>query len=124
MAAYVSLINPSALRGCRAALGEYELGLAYMVITASQRDPGEYMLQLQVGSCSRPCPSCVLVPRACRRVCVLDSLHVTVPYKCSQQHRLNCCLGTLRRLTVSPPAAMLPCIVVPYLLRRHRINWH
>lgn len=36
----------------RAALGEYELGLAYMVIAASQRDPGEYMLQLQVGSCA------------------------------------------------------------------------
>lgn len=31
----------------RAALGAYELGLAYMVIAASQRDPGEYMLQLQ-----------------------------------------------------------------------------
>jgi IKI3 family len=37
------------LCGRRAALGGYELGLAYMVITASQRDPGEYMLQLQVG---------------------------------------------------------------------------
>ena len=32
----------------RAALGEYELGLAYMVIiAASQRDPGEYMMQLR-----------------------------------------------------------------------------
>lgn len=42
------LLSCAWVLGCRAALGEYELGLAYMVITASQRDPGEYMLQLQV----------------------------------------------------------------------------
>ena len=30
-----------------AALGEYELELAYMVITHSQRDPGDYLAQLQ-----------------------------------------------------------------------------
>jgi IKI3 family len=32
---------------CRAALGLYALDLAYMVIAHSQRDPGEYMLELQ-----------------------------------------------------------------------------
>lgn len=31
----------------RAALGSYELELSYMVVTHSQRDPGEYLLQLQ-----------------------------------------------------------------------------
>ena len=31
----------------RAALGMYELPLAYMVIAHSQRDPGEYLLELQ-----------------------------------------------------------------------------
>lgn len=31
----------------RAALGSYELELAYMVVTHSQRDPGEYLMQLQ-----------------------------------------------------------------------------
>ena len=31
----------------RAALCQYDLGLAYMVIAASQRDPGEYMMQLR-----------------------------------------------------------------------------
>ena len=30
-----------------AALGSYELEMAYMVVTHSQRDPGEYLLQLQ-----------------------------------------------------------------------------
>ncbi len=39
---------------CRAALGDYELGLAYMVISASQRDPGEYMLQLQQFAAAGP----------------------------------------------------------------------
>ena len=31
----------------KAALGSYELELAYMVVTHSQRDPGEYLIQLQ-----------------------------------------------------------------------------
>ena len=32
---------------CRSALEIYELELAFMVISHSQRDPGEHMLQLQ-----------------------------------------------------------------------------
>ena len=32
---------------CRACLGRYELQLAYMVLAHSQRDPGEYLLELQ-----------------------------------------------------------------------------
>lgn len=32
---------------CRACLGMYELELAYMVLAHSQRDPGEYLLELQ-----------------------------------------------------------------------------
>lgn len=47
--AMVALLAEGAAVGapCRCALGQYELGVAYMVIAASQRDPGEYMLQLQ-----------------------------------------------------------------------------
>ena len=32
---------------CRAALGMYDVELAYMVISHAQRDPGEYLLELQ-----------------------------------------------------------------------------
>ena len=43
-------------RLCRAALGMYELPLAYMVIAHSQRDPGEYLLELQ-GFAGKPSPA-------------------------------------------------------------------
>lgn len=32
---------------CRTALGMYDVQLAYMVVAHSQRDPGEYLLELQ-----------------------------------------------------------------------------
>ena len=44
------------LAGCSAALGMYELPLAYMVIAHSQRDPGEFLLELQ-GFAVKPSPA-------------------------------------------------------------------
>lgn len=32
---------------CRTALGMYDVQLAYMVVAHSQRDPGEYLMELQ-----------------------------------------------------------------------------
>lgn len=47
----------------RAALGAYELELAYMVVSHSQRDPGEYLLELQEFEA---------IPKGPERWCAID----------------------------------------------------